>query len=286
MAAIVAWLNNEPTVLAVVLFGSHARRTGALASADDWSDIDLQVVTSAPDRVLAADWANLFPGEQLCLKVLRPATSGLRKLTLIYASGEIDLVLVPARQMVGLRVLMKLGLHRKIRGLAGGLNNLRTILSGGYRLLKGQENWGPVYARVVADMPGFRLDDTEVRNMADGFLCDLLWVLKKLQRGELVATQRVLHRSLIETNIVLLHELRLRRGEISYQQARRVEQLTERADLVTVQASARLSSGELHTAAWSALAGLRSLMRELLPAWTMHQGVVELLAHYEGPPTQ
>jgi hypothetical protein len=161
------------------------------------------------------------------------------------------------------------------------LNNLSTIMRGGYRLLKGERSWGPFYARVVSELPGFRLGDEEVRAMADSFLCDLHWVLQKLQRGELVAAQRILHRSLLETNIVLQHEARCRARAATFQQARRVEKLLSSEKLRTVQVSARLEYGELVRAAWTALAGLEIIMRELAPEWRITPEVVTLLTPWK-----
>lgn len=267
LPALAQWLDQQPSVRAVVLFGSRVRSVGTPGAADVWSDVDLQVVTSDPDRIVAADWANLFPGQHLIFKVLRPATSGMRKLTLLYAVGEVDLVLVPAWQMRAARLALRLGLHRRVGMVEGALNNLRTIMGGGYRLLKGEKEWAPFYARVVAELRGFRLDDAELCGMADVFVVDLLWVLQKLERGELVAAQRILHRSLIETNVVLLHEAQTRLGSPTFQQARRVEQLIPRDKLWAVQANAHLEAGALAKAAWESFAGLKALMAELVPAW-------------------
>ncbi len=206
-----AWLQAEPAVCSAVLFGSRARKAGAVASHDAWSDVDLHIVTDAADRIVATDWARVMVGHPFCMQVLRPATGGTKKLTVMFEHGEVDLVLVGAGQMRLASLAMRLGLHRRARLVAGPLNTFATIMSGGYRFLKGEPAWGKLYARVVAEMAGYRLNDTEVRQLADSFLCDLLWVLQKLERGELVAAQRILHKALHETNVVLLHELRVRK---------------------------------------------------------------------------
>jgi hypothetical protein len=175
---------------------------------------------------------------------------------------------------------MRLGLHRRVGFVADALNTFATIMSGGYRFLKGERTWGAVYARVVAEMPGVRICDDDTRRLADSFLCDLLWVFQKLERGELVAAQRILHRALHETNVVLLHELRIRRVEITYQQARRVEQLAAPTQLATVQVSARLNKLEIAAAAWQARQGLDTLMRELTPDWRATARMQALLSRY------
>lgn len=280
LAALERWLQSEHGVDAAILFGSQVRAAGAAAAADGWSDIDLHLVTSVATRLEKLDWAQAFPDRRLCLQVTRPATSGVRKVTLLFEDGEADLVLVPTAKLRLAALLMKLGLHRRIDFVAAGLNNLSTIMGGGYRFLKGESAWGGFLARVVAEMPGFRLDDVQARQLADTALCDLLWVLQKLERGELVAAQRILHRNVLETNVVLLHELRVRRGEPTFQQARRVERLVTPAQLAALHVSARLDPVALRGAAWGTLAGLKSLMTELVPAWSVPKGVEEILTSY------
>ena len=274
------WLQAEPAVCSAVLFGSRARAAHTAAPPDGWSDIDLHIVTNSVEKILATDWRRAIPESEFCLQVYRPATGGVRKLTVLFAEGEADIVLVPVGKMRLGSLAMKLGLHRRVRSIATALNAFANPISYGYRFLKGEQTWGAFYARVVAEMEGYRLNDAEVQQLAETFLCDQLYLLQKLGRGELVASQRVLHRSLNETNLMLLHELRVRRGELSIQQARRVEQLASPAQLATVQVSARLDATELAAAAWRAREGLETLMRELVPAWTVPAAMRALIDRY------
>ncbi len=277
---IVAWANREPTVRALVLFGSRARRADAVAASDRWSDLDLQVITSAPRRVESRTLAESLPGQQLCLHVVRPASGGVRKVTLIFASGEIDMIVIPAAGARRVRWATQFGLHRRLGSLRHAMNELSTIMRGGYRFLKGEKEWGGFYARMVGEMPGQRLDDREAARIADVFLCDLLWVFQKIDRGELVAAQRVLHRSLAETNFQLLHEARLRRSQPTFREARRVEKLLSADQLAPIQISSRLEVGELRRASRHAYAGLIELMAQLAPAWAVVPAFAGLLAPY------
>jgi hypothetical protein len=129
-------------------------------------------------------------------------------------------------------------------------------------------------------MSGYRINDAEAQELANIFLCELLWVLRKIERGELVAAQGVLHKKLQETNVVLLHELRLRKELPTFQQARRVEKLVSAAELATIQINARLNKVELTFAAWSAKEGLLSLMGELVPRWQVPVAMGALLEYY------
>lgn len=278
-----AWLQRTPAVRAAALFGSRARTGATAAPADGWSDVDVHLIVTAPDKIIATDWRREMPGYEFCLQVIRPVSGGMRKLSVLFAEGEADLVLVPQGQMRLGRLGMTLGLHRKIAVLRRGLNAFATPMSYGYRFLKGERSWGAFYARVVAEMEGYRLDEKEVRELADAFLAEQLYLLQKLGRGEQVVAQRVLHRSLNETCIVLLHELKMRRGELSIQQARRVEQLVAPEERWLVQVSARLDTAELAAAAWRARSALDWLMAQLVPAWQAPAGMEALLARYKSP---
>ena len=278
LAGFSAWIARTEAVRGAILFGSRARAAGTTAAADAWSDLDLQLITTAPDQIIATDWAREMAGAEYCMHVLRAATGGTQKLTVIFTEGEADLVLVRTGRMRAAGWAMRLGLHRHVGTVADPLNILATIMGGGYRFLKGESRWGPLYARIVAEMPGYRLNDEAVRRLADSFLCDLLWVLQKLERGEKIAAQRTLHRAMHETNVVLLHELRLRRGDATYQQARRVEQLSTPGQLHALKISAHLDHAELAAAAWQLAEGLKALMSELVPAWRVPPGMAALLA--------
>ena len=273
-----AWLAAEPAVRAAVRFGSGAQEAAAVA--DGWSDCDLHLIVAEAEKFERVDWPQALPDEQLCLQVVRPATGGVRKVTAVFAQGQVDLVLVPAGQMRLARFGLRLWLQRRVRSLESALNEMATCLATGYRFLKGEKQWGAFYARVAAGMPGVRLADTEVRQLADVFLCEMLWVLQKLERGELAAAQLVLHRSLAETNFRLVRELRLRRRAPlpSFGLARRVETLLPAAELARVTVDAPLAREALRRAAWQSFGGLSALVRELVPDWQAPPPMLALLA--------
>lgn len=283
--AVTAWLNAEPTVQSAVLFGSSARPAEAAGSGDPWSDVDLHIITKAPAALEKIDWRRALPRQDFYLQVARPATGGMRKVTAVFAAGQVDLVLVPAMTMRLTRLAMSAGLHRRVPFLRIALDEMATTLGAGYRFLKGERAWGSFYRRVAAEMRGVRLDDGEAINLANVFLCELLWVLQKLERGELLAAQLALHRSLAEANFRLVRELRQRRGPPlpSFGLARRVELLLSAEELDCLRISARAERKELRGAAWKALAGLKTLMGELVPAWRVPPGIDRLLAPHAEP---
>jgi hypothetical protein len=278
LADLTTWVRCEGNVNAAVLFGSQVRPQGHLASADRWSDIDLHVIAKRPSAVASIDWKKCLPRHRHCLQVLRPASGGVSKLTILFDSGEVDLVLIPNLSMHLANWGIRAGLHRRAGRLNQALNAVATIMSGGYRFLKGEPKWGILYRRIVSEMPGVRIDNAEAVRIANGFLCDLLWLCQKVQRGELIAARRCLNNSLIETNIVLLHEWRLRQGLPTFQQARRLEQMVAPDERQTVQVEASLQPNELQNAGKEALNGMCYLMSRLVPSWHVPESVRQMLA--------
>lgn len=288
LSQLVKWLQGEATVEAAVLYGSSARAPGELAAADCWSDFDLHIITSSANRFELIDWGRVMPDQGFCLQSVRPAAGGVRKARVLFAAGAVEMVLMPARKMRLARFAVTCGLHRKFTFLQDGLNVLATGLRSGYRFLKGEKSWGKFYAQVVTEMPGIRVGENETIQLADGFIFDMLTGLQRLDRGELVAAQRVLQRLLVETNFILTRELRLRRGlpVPSFEPGRRVEALLSPSELGWVRAEARLDKEELNRAMWRAFEGLQALMHELTPAWVTPLGVNILLAPYSTRPSQ
>lgn len=266
--AITGALSRDSNVKSVVLFGSRAREQGMPAASDNWSDIDLHVIVGNVAAFVAVENLAKLCAQPVKLHVIRAASGGMRKATLLYEGAEVDLVVIPSRQMRLARLGLALGLQEKIAPLRIGLNEMSTIMRGGYRFLKGEETWGKFYADVVMKLPGQRLGDAEVCAVADAFLCDYLWVRQKLARGEWITAQRGLHVQLADTNFRLMHELRLRRGQPTFREARRLEKLLDPNDLNSLQVSARLDACELQQAADKALTTMKTLLSELLPAWS------------------
>ncbi|MBX3748710.1 MAG: hypothetical protein KF897_01325 [Opitutaceae bacterium] len=263
--AVENWVASETAIRSAVVFGSSAA-TGSVAPVDNWSDLDLHVTTTAPAELERVDWARVLPGQGYRLQAVRPATGGVRKVTAVFAAGQIDLVIVPLGQLRLARLGLALGLQRYHGRLRVALDEIHTCLRGGYQFLKGEPEWGAFYARVAAEMPGVRLGDAAARALADVAVADWLWIQHKLARGELIAAQHVLHRSLAETNFRLLRELRLRRGQPlpSFGLGRHVERLLSPTELAWVRIDARCEAEALWSATERAAEGLRALMTELV----------------------
>jgi len=262
-----AWASTQPSIKAAVLIGSHIRPEGAPNAADLSSDWDFQVVTSAPRLFSDGEWTRELAGRELRLYAVRPAFGGVQKVTALFADAETDFVVIPSVQLRLARIAFALGLHRRPGPARRGLADLAVVIRPGYRLIKGAEAWATFYDRVIRDVPDPRLDDAEVVSLANGFVCDVVWIQRKLARGELLAAQRMLYQSLAETNYRLLHEARLRRGEPSYPEARRLERVCTPDEVGMMGLEGRLTPEDLSRTTSEARKTLERLMGRLVPAW-------------------
>lgn len=286
-ASVSAWLNSSKTVRSAVLFGSTARSERAAAIADSWSDMDLHLIAREPRNLEIMDWGAAFPEMEFCLQVTRPATGGVRKITAIFSGGQIDVVVIPSRQMSFAAFAMHLGYHRRLQFLWSALNEMATCLHTGYHFLKGEPQWGDFYSRVAA-LPGVRLADSEICTMADIFICELIWILQKIQRGEIVAAQHMLHTKLCDTNLRLWRELQRRRDLPlpSFGLGRRLETLATAAEYELLRVACNAEQSSLTKSAWQCFDGLKALMRCLVPGWSIPVKTEKLLQSHRPTPAR
>ncbi len=262
---LVAWAARSPEVRAVALIGSRSRESPAAPDrADGESDWDFHVITSHPARFANTEWMQAagFPTPIAYVDRLGVLGSS-KKVTVLLPGTELDLVILPAGRLRLARMAMALGLHRRSAGLRRALGDLAIVIRPGYRFLHGAGGWGGFYQKVVAEVPDPRLDDAAVRRLAEGFVCDYVWLQRKLARGEFIAARRMLHRGLAEVNLQLAHELRLRRGELSFPDARRLEQVLAPAAAAELAAPADGTPEELSRAVAHCAGTFRTLMTAL-----------------------
>lgn len=271
-----AWAERTPSVNALTLIGSRERQaTDVVWRADKQSDWDFQIITSKPEMFANGDWTRELKGAKLLVYSARVARiGGVPKINAIFDGVEVDFVVVPLELFKKMKRIVSRGLHRQEGEGRQFIQNLAVVIRPGWRFLKGAEHGEALYRQVIAEVTDPRLSDDVARQLADGFVCDLVWTRRKIERGELNAAQRMLHRELAEINFRLLHELRLREGKRSFPEARRIELLNDAAGINAVSVSARLESGELTVAVKKSAATLRKLMKSLVGArWQWPAGV-------------
>jgi aminoglycoside 6-adenylyltransferase len=167
----VAWARTQPDIRAAIVVGSRAR---ADHPADEWSDLDLLVFTTDPDRLLSrTDWLEHVGVPWLTF--LEPTATGGRVERRVLFEGGLDVDFVPAALELAQQFAAQ-GWPPEIAGV----------------IRRG--------ARVVLDKDGLaaRLDlapgapshtqppsRDEFLNLVNDFWYHAVWVAKKLRRGEL-----------------------------------------------------------------------------------------------------
>jgi hypothetical protein len=244
------WAQRTPAVKALVLIGSRERSaTDEIWRPDAESDWDFQIITSQPGIFSNADWIKGLPGFDVRAYASRVARiGGVPKVNVVFSHTEADFVVLPSRLMTTLKWLVGLGLHRREGKIRRSLQDLAVVIRPGWKFLKGAPDWDPFFHRVVSSVPDPRLSDGAARQLAQVFECERVWTLRKIARGELVAAQRMLHRELAETNFRLLHELKLRRGERSFPEGRRIERVADEAELASISVNSPLAADQLRAA--------------------------------------
>ncbi|MBM3852399.1 MAG: hypothetical protein FJ399_04500 [Verrucomicrobia bacterium] len=213
----------------LVLIGSRARPPTGLGAADPSSDWDFQVATTEPQILEDKAWLADIGSSPLAY-VHRPGRLGsASKVSAVLAAGELDLVILPVRPLEQIAQLVQAGRQPTEPEARRALSDLAAVLAGGYRILKGAKEFLGLYDWVKRELPPGRLEDDAVCRIAEGFVCDYVFTRRKVAQGELLAAQRWLHQHLAEANFRLLHELRLRRNEVSFPDARRLERLQDQS---------------------------------------------------------
>lgn len=261
--AIIRWAETEAAVHMLTLIGSRTRPPDGPASADAGSDWDFQVVTDQPELFASRAWCDAVGRQPLAHTTRLGRLGSSRKVTAVFAEGSVDLVVLPAAQVMAIAALVRAGQHAAQPAVLQALTDLATVLQGGWWILKGEEAFGELYRFVATQIAPARISDEAAVDLAEGFVCDYVATRVKLERGEVQAARRWLHDALAEVNFQLLHELRQREGRFSMPDARRLERWQDpRAALLDVGADHDV--GALRAALERSAAALRALMRELV----------------------
>ena len=279
-----SWIRSANFIDSAVLFGSAAgMRCSSAFPLNPFADIDIHIVACGTRELAETDWTQEMPHLEYCMKAWRPASGGVLKLTVVFSSGQMDLVVVPRKLMYLAKVAMTLGLHRRVGRFWTMVNEMATCLHGGYYFIKGEKSWGNLY-RTVSQFPGVRLNDHEVEDRANAALVDVLWILQKLEMGEVVAAQYVLHSRVVDSTLRLWRELRLREALPlpSFGLGRRLEVLVDELQYRSLCVNSLASARELDKATREILFGMCAMVSKLLPYWTITPKMRELLERH-GP---
>jgi len=262
---IAEWAERESSVRGLVLIGSQVRPAEDVVwRSDKQSDWDFQIIASRPELFGTREWTQALGRQVHTYAVRRAAIGGVPKIAALFQGAEADFVVIPANLLSILKIAVRLGLHRRSAWVRRRTQELAVVIRPGWKFLKGAKQWELFYQRVVAGVADPRLSDEEIRSLADSFVCDYVWTDRKIARGELIAAQRMLHRSLIETNIRFLHELKLRSGERTFPEARRAERVSSGNQLNFLRVSAVCEPAALRDALETSASSCRQLVSLLL----------------------
>lgn len=264
------WAKAEPSVHALVLIGSRERAArDKIWRADEHSDWDFHVITSRPGMFFDSAWTRQLPG--MSLRVYAPRVArigGVPKVNVIFDGAEADFVVLPLRPFDVLRKRSDSAVARRVPSNYQRLQELAVVVRPGWRFLKGARKWEPLYRRAVRHVADPRISDAAACRLADAFACDYVSLQRKIARGELIAAQRLLHRDLVEINFRLLHEIKLRRGERSFPEVRRVERIATKEELEALTIEAAVNVPSLEAALQKSRATCCRFMRDLVgPSW-------------------
>jgi hypothetical protein len=261
-----AWAAREPAVDGLVLIGSRQRApSDRVWRADAHSDWDFQIITSRPRMFANRGWMRGLANADVRAYAARTAQiGGVPKVNAVFADTEADFVIIPTGLLRRAKESMVRDGHRREGRVRRTLQALAIVIRPGWLFLKGERAWGSFYRRVLAEVPDPRVSDAAACRLADGFVCDYIWTVRKIARGELLAAQRMLHRELAETNFRLFHELRLRGGARSFPEARRIERVAGAAELAAVTVDASAKAPALRAALEKSAKTCRQLARALV----------------------
>lgn len=269
----------DKDILSAVIFGSMAKG-GCSPEVGNrvGSDIDFHIIVRDKDWAKGVRWSELMGSKgrsRYWVHSFRPVAGGVQKWTVIYETCQLDLVVIPLRIAQLARLSITLGLHSKVKKLRFALNEMASCLCGGYFFVKGEKYWGKFYASVSL-LPGVRLSDAEIEDMANRVVCDCIWIMQKLEGGEIVAAQRALHTKVVETNILLWREMRLRKSLplLAFGPGRKIELYSDQFAVPAAISISCLATREgIATATASMLMGLQDLVGLMKLSWVVPQSV-------------
>jgi len=263
--ALQQWCAHEPSIRAAILLGSSARD-----EADDWSDIDLQLICDHPARLLTPEKLQQhFP---LWAHSQQETYGKVPKHSLVLEGGlDIELIPIPTRDFKLL--LWTLGkpwlLRRLPQALRDTIQSFITVHARGSRVFYDARQYCKHLARIHQHPGQHPLTPADCYRIAQHFYYHAQWILKKWQRGEHLAGTRELHRQCLEDYTRLIREITHRDhpDRLTWHEQRRIEQWAAPQWLTPLQLSAN--------------APLAQALKSLLPAFS------QALQHldFNPPPT-
>jgi aminoglycoside 6-adenylyltransferase len=167
----VAWAQTQPDIRAAIVLGSRAR---ADRPADEWSDLDLLVLTSDPGRLLAqTDWLDHLGTPWLTFLEPTATGGGTERRALFEGGLDVDFVPTPVELV---RQFASQGWPPEVAG----------VIRRGMRFVLDKDGLAASLEMPTDEQPMPRPPTQErFLNLVNDFWYHAVWVAKKLRRGEL-----------------------------------------------------------------------------------------------------
>ena len=157
---------KDDAIRAVVAIGSSTRTE---LKADEYSDLDLFIVTTAPERWYSGEYPGIIGNVSIAF--IEPTLGGGKEYRCIYeADLDVDMIVLSPEQMED----------------AAKEGVLEWVMNRGYSVLYDAQNYAELLSKYVThgqarpEMP-----ENEFKNIVNDFFFHNIWAYKKLKRGEL-----------------------------------------------------------------------------------------------------
>jgi aminoglycoside 6-adenylyltransferase len=194
IARFVAWAETQPGIRAALTVGSRARED---RPADEWSDLDVILIVTDPERYLATtDWLENI-GNPWITFIEKTGQGDEKEHRVLFEGGlDVDFVLLPAKKIQALarllqarerfpqilKLLPRSLSHEATQGIAA----FSDIAHRGVKVLVDKDGTAKsLLSAIVEAPPPVPPTQDEFLNLVNDFWYHAVWTAKKLRRGEL-----------------------------------------------------------------------------------------------------
>ncbi len=160
------YAQNDDDIRAVIAIGSSTRED---TPADEYSDLDLFIITRAPDRWFSGEYPRLLG--KVIISFIEPTLGGGRERRCIYDNDrDVDMIILTPEQF---DAALKEGVAQ-------------WVMNRGYKFLCDKEDYAGAagkYVKTEVTRPEMSAEDFD--NTVNDFYFHNIWAYKKLKRGEL-----------------------------------------------------------------------------------------------------
>ena len=160
------YAESDDSIAAVIAIGSSTREE---TPADEYSDLDIFVVTEEPEKWYSGEYPKLFGN--VSISFIEPTLGGGKERRCIYDEDkDVDMLIFTPAQF-----------EKALEDGAAG-----WVMDRGYVFLYGEERYAGMTARCVSrELHAPAMTEEEFTNTVNDFFFHNIWAYKKLLRGEL-----------------------------------------------------------------------------------------------------